>query len=295
MAVITNATVKAAFRSFDALFNQAFKAATPEWGKVAMKLPSTTSQNVLAWLDRLPTVREWLGDRVIQDIVASGYTLTNQDWETTVGLSRNDIEDDNIGIYRPIVQHMGSQVAYHPDTKIYPLLTSGFTDTCYDGVAFFGTHTWQDSSFTNTDTLALSPENYETVFARLTRQLGGPDGKKPLMSQPKFLLVVPPELRAMAMSIVSVETDVYGASNKNFGTAELLVSNLLTSATKWFLLVVNNPVMPLVFQERTTPKATNLIKDDDENVVMRKQYIYGYDYRGTFGYGLWQLAYGCNA
>ena len=44
-------------------------------------------------------MREWIGDREIQNLSASDYTIKNKDYELTVGVDRNDIEDDTLGIY----------------------------------------------------------------------------------------------------------------------------------------------------------------------------------------------------
>lgn len=74
------------------------------------------------------------------------------------------------------------------------------------------------------------------------------------------------------------------------------VSNLQTGAgPAWYLLDLSRALRPFVYQERS---AFNLIsKDDpqDDNVFMRKEYIYGTDGRCNVGFGLWQLAYASKA
>ncbi|WP_261945385.1 Mu-like prophage major head subunit gpT family protein [Paenibacillus melissococcoides] len=37
-------------------------------------------------------------------------------------MDRNDIEDDTIGLYNPIVQDMGQSAAAHPDELVFGLL-----------------------------------------------------------------------------------------------------------------------------------------------------------------------------
>ncbi|EPB6718851.1 Mu-like prophage major head subunit gpT family protein, partial [Escherichia coli] len=54
-----------------------------------------------------------------------------------VGISRDDFEDDNLGIYAPIFQEMGRSAAVQPDELIFKLLKDGFTQPCYDGQNFF--------------------------------------------------------------------------------------------------------------------------------------------------------------
>ncbi|CAH8721337.1 Mu-like prophage major head subunit gpT family protein [Paenibacillus melissococcoides] len=55
----------------------------------------------------------------------------------TVGVDRNDIEDDTIGLYNPIVQDMGQSAAAHPDELVFGLLLKGFKEKCYDKQPFF--------------------------------------------------------------------------------------------------------------------------------------------------------------
>jgi phage major head subunit gpT-like protein len=54
----------------------------------------------------MPGMREWIGDRVVKDVASHGYSIVNKTWEDTVGLGRDDVEDDNVGAYRPIFQEL---------------------------------------------------------------------------------------------------------------------------------------------------------------------------------------------
>jgi len=84
-------------------------------------------------------VREWLGDRVIQNLEAEGFKIVNKSWEHTVGVERDDIEDDQYGVYNPVFAEQGRAVAEHPDELVWSLLANGFTQSCYDGQNFFDT------------------------------------------------------------------------------------------------------------------------------------------------------------
>lgn len=125
-------------------FNTAFRAglksgAASLWGRIATRVPSSTGEEEYGWLSQMPSVREWIGDRVVQNISASGYRIRNRDFELTIGVERNHIEDDNIGIYSPIFQEMGSSVAARYDISAFGLLKAGFTTPCYDGQYYFDT------------------------------------------------------------------------------------------------------------------------------------------------------------
>ncbi len=131
------------FRSLYTAFSTAFRGglgmAQTTYARVAMTVPSTTRTNEYGWLGQMPRIREWVGDRVIQGLSTYGYTIRNRPWELTIGVDRDDLEDDNIGIYAPLFTEMGRASAAFPDELIWPLLAAGFSTPCYDGQNFFDT------------------------------------------------------------------------------------------------------------------------------------------------------------
>lgn len=139
MAVITNALLASLRTGFMMQFQQAQTEAPSDYKKIATIVPSTTASNTYGWMSKAPNFREWVGDRVIKDISEFSYQISNKDWESTVGVDRNDIEDDNLGVYAPLFQEMGIQTARHPDKLAFPLLTDGENQLCYDGQNFFDT------------------------------------------------------------------------------------------------------------------------------------------------------------
>lgn len=75
--------------------------------------------------------------------MAYSYTIKNKDFELTVKIPANDIADDQLGIYNPIVSEMGLAAKTHPDELIFNLLGNGFTNNGYDEVPFFSdNHPW---------------------------------------------------------------------------------------------------------------------------------------------------------
>ncbi|WP_315742825.1 MULTISPECIES: Mu-like prophage major head subunit gpT family protein [unclassified Bradyrhizobium] len=107
--------------------------------RVATVVPSTHGSEAYGWLGKIPSVREWLGERIIQSLSESSFVVKNRDFELTIGVDRNHIEDDTLGMYTPIFQSFGESVAAWPDQLIWPLLLAGFSTNCYDGQYFFDT------------------------------------------------------------------------------------------------------------------------------------------------------------
>lgn len=139
MAIVTPQLLQALFTGFRGDFQNGLKSADPQWNKVAMEINSTTKSNTYGWLGKFPAFREWIGDRVIKSMATHGYAITNKTYESTLGVGREDIEDDNLGVYSPLFQEMGRMAELHPDELVYGLLTAGISTLCYDGQNFFDT------------------------------------------------------------------------------------------------------------------------------------------------------------
>lgn len=139
MAILSSALVQALFVGYRREFQQALADTPTDFEKVATVVPSATKSSTYAWLGQFPAFREWVGARTVKDIAASGYSITNKDWESTVGVLRTDIEDDNVGVYSPLFAEMGRAAKAQPDELVFKCLKDGRSTLCYDGQYFFDT------------------------------------------------------------------------------------------------------------------------------------------------------------
>jgi phage major head subunit gpT-like protein len=139
MAIVTPALLQALFTGFKKNFEDAKGEAPAQYTKIATVIKSTTKSNTYGWLGKFPNLRKWVGDRVIESMKAHGYQIVNEDFEATVAVDRNDIEDDELGIYAPMFAEMGRSAGIHPDELCFGLLGAGFTTPCYDSQYFFDT------------------------------------------------------------------------------------------------------------------------------------------------------------
>lgn len=275
---------------FKTIFNKVFNETKTDWDKVATKVPSETGEESYKWLGKIPRMREWIGDREIQNLTGSDYTIKNKDFELTIGVDRNDIEDDKIGVYNPVVQDIAQSTATFPDTLVFKLLTDGFTNKCYDGQPFFSdSHKIGKKTVVNKGTKALSIDSY--AEARRNMMSIKDENGESLRIIPDTL-VVPPALEDTARKILFAD-QIDGTTNIYKDTAKLLVvPELAGNDAAWYLLCTSKPLKPIIYQERKAPKFSALIDDKDENVFMRKQYLYGVEARANAGYGFWQMAFG---
>jgi phage major head subunit gpT-like protein len=139
MALVTSAVLNAIRTGFRKNFEDGKTKAEPMFNAVATVVPSTTKSNTYGWLGQWPGFREWIGDRQLKSIKEHSYAITNKDYESTVAVDRNDIEDDSLGVYAPMMNEMGYAASVFPDELVFPLLTAGFTTLCYDGQYYFDT------------------------------------------------------------------------------------------------------------------------------------------------------------
>lgn len=296
--LINRANLADLFRGFKMTFQQAFDGAPSDWEKIAMQVPSTHGEEKYPWLGTTTRFREWLGDRVIQNLMSYDYTIKNKSYENTMGVDRDHIEDDSIGIYKPMVQQLGMDAKQHPDELVFALMAAGFASVCYDGQYFFDTDhpvlqaDGSSASVSNfgggagtawyliDDTKAIKPiifqkrreydfvamdghedeavftkklyrygvdarcnvgfglwqvayaskqtlnsANYNAAYSALQSMKG--DNGKPLGIRPS-LLVVPPSLRDVALTIINAETINGGDTNINRNSAKVVVSPWLS-------------------------------------------------------------------
>ena len=136
---LNNNNLNTLFTGFKAAFNKGFEGAPSAYKNVAMTVPSSTAEEEYGWLGTFPKMREWLGDRVVHGLKAHGYKIKNKNFEETISVSRNNIEDDQYGIFGPMFSELGKAAAELPDELIFGLLAAGFATACYDGQYFFDT------------------------------------------------------------------------------------------------------------------------------------------------------------
>lgn len=138
--IITPSVLDAIFQGYSFIFNDALKGTPPTWSKVGMETPSSASAENYGWLGQMPRMREWVGDRVVNALDSFGYQIKNRTFETTFALKREQIEDDQYGLFNPIAAELGRSVASFPDELIYGLFAAGFSKACFDGQNFFDTN-----------------------------------------------------------------------------------------------------------------------------------------------------------
>lgn len=136
---INRAALLALNTAFTTAFNTRLTGTETTYGRIAMTVPSSTRHQSYPKLSELGPMREWVGERYVERLERDGFTITNRKFEKTIAVAADDISDDQIGLFTPIVNDMGQVAAELPDDLVWDQLERGFTAEHYDGQMFFDT------------------------------------------------------------------------------------------------------------------------------------------------------------
>ena len=291
------------FTGLKTIFNNALKAQLGAWQTTAMEVPSTGAGEDYYWLSRFPKLRKWVGEKFVKALEASKFYKKNEDWETTIAVKRNDIEDDRLGIYNTQAMMAGESAGELHDIIVDDLKRGAFTNTGMDGQYFYDTdHPLQNSDGTSTTvsnkgTDVLAATNLAAVKASYgagrEAVMGFTDSEgMPLRLVPDTL-EVPPALEAVARIICEADKLQDNSPNPYKGTAKVLVNPALTSSTAWMLHVTSKQsIKPFIVQMRKAPMFVSQTSAENDDVFNKAEYKFGAEARATGVYGFWQLSYG---
>ncbi|MGK0706481.1 Mu-like prophage major head subunit gpT family protein [Yokenella regensburgei] len=297
MAAINKANLSVLFLNLKKSFQNGLTLGKPQWQRVATRIPSTGAANYYAWLEMFPKMREWVGEKQLTKLLEQDFIVPNKDFEATVVVKRNNIKDDQLGIYGVQATSAGQSAEMWPDEMVFALLDKAFTALCYDGLPFISDkHKIGDKTYSNMGKAPLSVATQAEAkasfgAARTSMKKLKDRHDRPLNIVPD-LLVVPPALEDIARTLVTAERLEDGKPNLYRGAAEVIVVQHLTSDTQWFLLDTSQVLKPLIYQDRETPEFVSQTNMDSDDVFMRAEYKFGVESRGASAFGYWQMAYG---
>lgn len=252
-------------RDFTAKFDNAVQAATPFYPEVSTIIQSTGSDEKYGWIGNMPGMREWVGDRIFNELRSASYVLENKHWESSVAIKKTDLADGRTLMYPPILQELGSEAAYHPDELFFDALAAGESTACFDGQYFFDTdHVWGDSGSQDNDLTGAAATSTIPTAAELKAAFNSmreamfnfkrDNGKffhRPTVNgMGNLLLLIPTEYEAAAKEALVVQLGSSGGTNVVLETPRILVSPHLTSAAKMYLFHTGSFMKPFVFQAR---------------------------------------------
>jgi len=289
---ITQENLDALRVTFEKRFGEAYAAQEPALMPLATEVTSSTKSNTYGWIAQQVRLRQWLGPRVAQNLSEHSYTLANEPFEGTVELDRDDIEDDNLGIFEgQAIPQLAEAAAKHPDERIADVLTSN--PLAFDGLSLFnGAHPdFNGGTYDNDHALALNATNIEAIKA-IAAQYVGEDGQP--LEVNYDTIIVPPQLSFTAFQILnsasyaSLVTGEGAGSvaidNQLQGALNVIVSQRLAgSSGTWYLADLSKTIKPLLRQVRKAPEFVSRDQLTDPKVFDLKKFTYGVDLRDGHG------------
>ena len=319
--VVTQAALNALRRSFDRLFQEGIQSAPSEWAKIATRVPSSSAQNIYGWLMKFPQMREWPkgARRQARNIAEKAYALANRKFETTVEVAREDIEDDNLGMYRPIVSAAGQEASDHVDRGVFGALDVGYRTTCFDEKAFFAADHPRYGSVDGT-----GAKETESNLIKGELEIVDPAGKQSAgdvtisgggaakavggtfrikcqkagasRTAAKFRLAVDDGEYGdedLTLAAGKYELPNSGGVKVAFTDAAYVKDEVWTVKPKyapWYLLHTRSAIRPLIYQDRDPAVIEAIMSPQNDTVFYTDQYPYGVRARRAFGVGFWQMA-----
>ena len=238
-------------------FMKAYETADKEYAKLATQIGSSKSSETYPWLGGVPKMHEWKDERIPQGMLEHNFAIANRDFEASIAVDRNAIDDDQYGQIEIRVRELATEAVRFFGEMAFTLIAQGtgttgtagtiydgVTLSCYDSKAFFATDHSEGESGTqaNEGTAALSVAGLRaaiTAMRKFKNDKGKPAGTKP------NLLTVPPDLEWTARELLNSQfypeegtTTNKMAANVLKGSLDLLISEYLTDTNKLKILIV---------------------------------------------------------
>ena len=142
--------------------------------------------------------------------------VPNRTFARIVQIKRNDVADDNVGVYRPGVRQLGRRAALYPVRLAAEALVAGFTDQWVDGATVFSdSHEWVGGrAWSNRSDVALDAGQLRDGLRRAGDARR--PGRRPRCGLEPDLLICGPANRSAAEGILDVQFLTGGESNADY-------------------------------------------------------------------------------
>lgn len=283
-------------KGLNVAFNKAYKVAPDDIYKPLYEaLKSTGDSEKYGWFGSSPALREWVGERHVGSIEDYDYEIKNRDFESTVAVDRNEIEDDKLGIIKKRVQQMAQKAKRFPASLIQLLVEDSLAGLAYDGAAFCSNRAAPNDNLLAGTGVTKAQCLTDLAAARLA-MLAFTDDQGEVMNIKGDFIICHPNLETIFMEIMNSTTSpTAGSEIGQYNPWQKILKGVvsdakLTDLTDWYLAASSEDMKPFILQTRKPPQFVALDKPTDENVFMRKKLLYGVDLRCNAGYGFYRYA-----
>lgn len=257
------------FRTYDMTLNEQF---APKIGRLSPSDQETEPYRFTGGVPRLQVQKGQVQSRVPQTYE---YEIRNQPYEATMHFNRHDWRRDKTGQLAAKVAELGAETARHWDSLLTELIETGTTALCYDGAAFFASHTTGDRSGAPTNINLLTSSEVASLNVATAAKPTQTEAQAIILGVVSYLstfknefntpvnggakrwyVMVPPNMMGEFFGALRSERISGGESNpvlvQNYGI-DLIVNQWLTSTTAIYFFRADS-MMPCFFlQEEEAP------------------------------------------
>lgn len=289
MTLVTSDFLAGLLTNYQAIFLDAFTKADKEvlWKTLCLQVQSDADKESYNWLEAVPGMSEWADERKVYGLSARGYEIQNKNYEGTISVDRNTLEDDKYGLIAPRVRQLAARCANHPAKLVFQLLNAGASTHTYDGVNFFSTtRSFGDSGNINNIAAGAYAADSDKIRAGIAAAVVAMRGFKD--NRGEYLDLVPDTIVCSPAMEIAIRAALIPAVA---GTARpeaqliqnIIVSPLLTSGATtghdYYLVCTKNELKPMLFQLRKAPEFVALDQPTSKDVFMKRLIHYGVDGR----------------
>lgn len=302
------AKIEAASIGFGTMLHNRLKRPDVLHTRFAKMLRTNKLLNRELWLDNVPKMRMWQGDKVLSQLRGETLSIITRPHEASIMVPKGDIINDELGLYRDRINQLGDSYTWHLDEMFVALLIGGLQGvafgTSYDGQNLIDTdHTYLGNgtgpTYSNKVTGAFSATTYQNaynLFLSMKDENGMPIS--PVAGRTMCLLHGPTNRNAVR-SVLNQE-NIVGATQTNLdkGTAVPLCSEWITAGAvynifgqaitltglEWFLIPEGSSA--IMIQVKRDPEFLAVDSGTDEFTFRTGKLLYGIESEDGGTYGL---------
>jgi len=258
-----------------------------------METASDGPDEEYGWLGQAPSLSEWVDERKLKALGDYEYKIPNKDYEATLQVDRNSMKDDRMGAVKIRIDDLARKARIHPRKLFFELVQTGEVAICYDGQPFFSASHQEGNSGVQSNiqtgtgvSLAQIKADLDEAEAKLL-SFKDDQGEPWNEGEVRLGIVCHPKMKRKFEELNTL-TMINNTENGMKGRiSQITYSSRLADENDYYVADISEGIKPVVKQNRQDPEF-NSLEGDSDNGFMRKQYLYGIDYRVGFGFGLWQ-------
>jgi len=302
------AKIEAAYIGFGTMLNNRLQRADGLHQRFAMMLRTNKLLNREMWLDSLPKMRVWEGDKVVSMLRGEALTIATRPHEASIMVPKGDILNDEFGLYKGKINSLGDSYQWHLDEMYICMLIAGLQGTAlgttYDGQNLIDTdHTFlgngTGATYSNKVTGAFSATTYQSAW-NLFLSMKDENGLPLAPARGRQLYLVHGPSNRNAVRTVLQQENIVGQTQTNLdkGTAIPYCSEWITAGAtysmfgttvtltglEWFLIPEGSSAIMLQIKRDVEFLAVD--KGDDEFTFRTGKYLYGIESEDGAAYGL---------